>query len=40
MGGVSTPDQRAPRYEAGLMFIELNEDLINSLEQFMAELGR
>jgi len=40
MGGVSTPDQRGPRYEAGLMFIELNEDLINSLEQFMAELGR
>ena len=40
MGGVSTPDQRAIRYEAGLMFIELNEDLINSLEQFMAGLGR
>lgn len=40
MGGVSTPAQRAPRYEAGLMFIELNEDLINSLEQFMAGLGR
>jgi len=40
MGGVSTPDQGTPRYEAGLKFIELDEDLINSLEKFMAGLGR
>ena len=37
MSGVS---QTTPRYEAGLKFIELNEDLINSLEQFMAGLVR
>jgi len=40
IGGVSTPDQGTPRYEAGLKFTELNEDLINSLEQLMAGLGR
>jgi diguanylate cyclase (GGDEF)-like protein len=40
MAGISTPDQRTPRYEAGLKFIELNEGLINSLEQVMARLSR
>jgi hypothetical protein len=40
MGGVSATDQESPRYEAGLKFIELNEDLIRSLEQFMAGLVR
>lgn len=34
---VSTPDQRMLRYEAGLKFIELNEDLINSLKQFIGQ---
>ena len=32
--------QTTPRYEAGLKFIELNEDLINSLEQFISGLVR
>jgi len=40
MGEVSMPDRRTPRYEAGLKFIELNEDFIKSLEQFMAGLDR
>ncbi|RPI36504.1 MAG: diguanylate cyclase [Nitrospiraceae bacterium] len=40
MRGVPALDQRTPRYEAGLKFIELNEELIKSLEQFMAGLGR
>lgn len=39
MGMVSAGDGKVPYYEAGLRFIELNEDQTNSLRQFLVELA-